>query len=504
MVTPPHRRERGPWLVIVLAPIVVLAVFAALVAGTHLFPSRPVPAGSTVPPDARMGAAVAYDDGSGQMVLFGGQSRSSAPVDETWTWDGRSWTEARLATRPAPRTGALMAYDPSRKVVLMFGGTGKGAAARSAPVQLNDTWTWNGSKWTQQHPAHSPSLGGGGWPSTMGSDSSSGSILLFGFVMSSSGSINENVAETWSWNGSDWTKLAAATAPQTPATMFSDGHHAFLIAQPFWPVNGRAVNQVWRWDGGAWTLLTLQTDLPATAGVGSIAFDSQRRMLVMLNGDTWTWDGSTWWRQHPAAHPTTIGYMVYFAALREVVAWGDQYGPSDNAMWKWDGTTWSLLQPGTVMTPTPSPAEGKGIVEAGPMSPDAAAALIRKTVTTESPVLLPVWLPAGLEAEVWAGGDGFTVRYLSDQRDIEINWGIVVPNPPPAPPNAGGGPVHFRGVNAEYMVLDKTATYSSRWLIWNERGTMATFPTKSGQVPFFLSADGLTDQEFWQVANSLQ
>lgn len=503
-MTASQRRWRPPRLVVVLAPIVVIAVVAAFVIGTHLVPSRRAPAGSTLPPDARMGAAVAYDEARRQVVLFGGQSRSSSPLDETWTWDGQRWSEARAAARPAPRTGALTAYDAPRNVVVMFGGTGKGPSTRSAPVDLTDTWTWDGSRWTQQHPAHTPSLGGGGWPSTMASDPSSKSILLFGFVMSSSGSINENVAETWSWNGSDWTKLAAATGPQTPATMFSDGHHAFLIGQPFWPVNGRTVYQIWRWDGDAWTLMTFQRDLPATAGIGGIAFDQQHGALVLLNADTWTWDGSGWWRQHPATHPTTVGYMVYFAALHEVVSWGDQYGSPDNAMWKWDGTTWSLLQAGTVTPPTPSPTEGKGVVEAGPMSPVDATALIRKTVTTESPVLMPGWLPAGLEATVSAGADGFTVRYLSDQREIDINWGILVPNPPPAPPNAGGGPVQFRGVTAEYMVSDKTATYSSRWLMWNEPGKMATFPTKSGEVPFFLSADGLTDQEFWQVANSLQ
>lgn len=392
-----------------------------------------------------------------------------------------------------------MAYDASRKVVVMFGGTGKGAATRSAPVDLNDTWTWNGSKWIQQHPAHSPKLGAGGWESTMASDPSNARILLTGFVNDTAMNIT---GETWSWDGSDWINLGVGT-PSTPGRMFSDGRQVFLIAQPFWPVHGRWVYQTWRWDTSAWTLLNLERDLPATVGLGGIAFDWQHQALVMLNGDTWTWDRSSWWRQHPLTQPTGAGYLVYFAALHEVVAWGDQYGTPDNAMWRWDGTTWSVLQAATVRPPTPSPAPGREVVQSGPMTPDDAAALIRKTVTTESPVLLPAWLPAGLEATVSAGPDGFTLRYLSDQRDIDINWGIVVPSPPPAPPGAGGGPVQFRGVTAEYMVLDKTATYSSRWLMWSEPGVMATFPTKSGEVPFFLSADGLTDAEFWQLANSL-
>ena len=35
--------------------------------------------------------------------------------------------------------------------------------------------------------------------------------------------------------------------------------------------------------------------------------------------------------------------------------------------------------------------------------------------------------------------------------------------------------------------------------MWSEGGS-----PKSGGAPYFLSAVGLTDQEFWQVANSLK
>jgi hypothetical protein len=39
-----------------------------------------------------------------------------------------------------------MAYDAAAGTVVMFGGDGLNGA-------LNDTWTWNGSDWTQQTPA---------------------------------------------------------------------------------------------------------------------------------------------------------------------------------------------------------------------------------------------------------------------------------------------------------------------------------------------------------------
>jgi hypothetical protein len=40
--------------------------------------------------------------------------------------------------------------------------------------------------------------------------------------------------------------------------------------------------------------------------------------------------------------------------------------------------------------------------------------------------------------------------------------------------------------------------------MWNEPGTTAEQVMKVPGVPYFLSADGLTDAEFWQMANSLR
>jgi hypothetical protein len=40
--------------------------------------------------------------------------------------------------------------------------------------------------------------------------------------------------------------------------------------------------------------------------------------------------------------------------------------------------------------------------------------------------------------------------------------------------------------------------------MWNEPGTIANSPSKASGVPYFLSTEGITDAEFWQVAQSLR
>src|SRR5260370_28267636 len=66
----------------------------------------------------------------------------------------------------------------------------------------------------------------------------------------------------------------------------------------------------------------------------------------------------------------------------------------------------------------------------------------------------------------------------------------------PAPASHGRRTAQqFRGVTATYQV-DSAAPAASRWLFWNEPG--------SGQpIAYSLLADGLSESDFWQVANSI-
>jgi hypothetical protein len=109
-----------------------------------------------------------------------------------------------------------------------------------------------------------------------------------------------------------------------------------------------------------------------------------------------------------------------------------------------------------------------------------------------------------VEASVTAAADNFTVEYRTSQRDKSIYFGIVVANPPPGTKQTVTKAVTFRGVTAQYQVYDPASPLSQRWLMWNEPGTMAQPMTKAPGVPYFLSTDGLTDQEFWVLANSLK
>jgi hypothetical protein len=64
---------------------------------------------------------MAYDDATGTVVLFGGETAAGTYLNDTWTWDGTTWTEQFPAVRPSARVTA-MTYDSLTQTVVLFGG----------------------------------------------------------------------------------------------------------------------------------------------------------------------------------------------------------------------------------------------------------------------------------------------------------------------------------------------------------------------------------------------
>jgi hypothetical protein len=128
------------------------------------------------------------------------------------------------------------------------------------------------------------------------------------------------------------------------------------------------------------------------------------------------------------------------------------------------------------------------------MNPDQARAAVAAAVGPRPPVLLPDAVGSDWRAAVTAAPDAFSVQYsYSDEtglRTVVVSAGQPIPT---APGGAARTAPRFRGdPRSVYQVDDPPDPRSHRVLLWQERG-----------VSYELSATGLTDAEFWQVANSL-
>jgi hypothetical protein len=67
-------------------------------------------------------------------MLFGG-SAATGYLADTWTWDGTTWTKQHPAVHPPGRYETSMAYDAATGTVVLFSGC-------RPPGYLADTWTW--------------------------------------------------------------------------------------------------------------------------------------------------------------------------------------------------------------------------------------------------------------------------------------------------------------------------------------------------------------------------
>jgi hypothetical protein len=164
---------------------------------TELFPATMPDGGRTdyVP------GFITYDRGNGNVVMYGGQDVSGGAL-ETWIWDGTDWTEVFPSAQPpvADVWDSNLMYDEAHGYVLLStcAATGTGAGL------FNETWTWDGTTWTQQAPVDSPPARSG---HAMFYHIAGGTaILTQGLGVPGGG--NQNFADTWAWDGTNWIDLS--------------------------------------------------------------------------------------------------------------------------------------------------------------------------------------------------------------------------------------------------------------------------------------------------------
>lgn len=197
------------------------------------------------------------------MILFGGTDSSYAPLlamfDETWRWNGQSWSQLHPAHAPSARYGPAMASTGSS--ILLFGG-------RDPVGLVDDTWTFDGVDWTQLQPVHAPSPRTG---AALAWDASRQRAVLFGGTGQGAG-----FDDTWEWDGQDWTAFATLALPQAGECGIAATPTGILLAADY----------LWQWTGSDWVNVG---DLPVWAYASELAWDGARQRLVFapIRGDVY-------------------------------------------------------------------------------------------------------------------------------------------------------------------------------------------------------------------------
>ena len=155
---------------------------------------------------------------------------------------------------------------------------------------------------------------------------------------------------------------------------------------------------------------------------------------------------------------------------------------------------------------------GEGLVVSAPQTraglgyeglmPSQAARVIRMSVTGAYPLLAPTGIPDDWTAAVDADANAFSVTYTDPSGAKIVTLAIALAGPPLPSDESSRAAPNFHGDAASlYQVAVAANPRSERWLMWTEAGSWSS-PGSSG-VPYVLGASGLTDMEFWRLANSL-
>ncbi len=324
-----------------------------------------------VAPSGRSYPPLVYDDAMNALLLFSGQDYTgSAPLTDTWIWNGSTWTRLHPAHQPGPRTDAAIAYDPTTQQIVLYGGL---STAGNTPT-LSDTWTWNGSDWTQQHPASSPPAR---LFSSLAYDDGSGQLVLFGGEAPGMNSRGTALNDTWIWTGSNWQQQHPATVPPARAKAslaYDDGSGQLVLFGGDADTSGVvALNDTWIWTGSNWQQQQPRTS-PATSATlqgQAVTFDSPgmvynpttgKLMLTLIgqgaNNDgaqtdywtqaDWTWTGNNWIEENatgPAVQSSQIFYDEHLHTVFELTTFLPRTSVTiENKLWKWTGQTWIVVE----------------------------------------------------------------------------------------------------------------------------------------------------------------
>jgi hypothetical protein len=179
----------------------------------------------TCDPGARGLLAMA---GNGSTVVLYGGIGPSGPLDDTWVYDGTTWTNPCGTARgvdcgPGPLMGASMAWDGTQFV--LFGGA---QPVPGTPAPVDDTWMFDGTTWTKACGAS-----GGGAPCgpparelAAFSHAPNDDPARQGALLAEGGNLFDDVTQSiqrdaWLWQAGAWT--AVTTPWDGPPVTWSSG-----------------------------------------------------------------------------------------------------------------------------------------------------------------------------------------------------------------------------------------------------------------------------------------
>jgi hypothetical protein len=133
---------------------------------------------------------MAYDPRTLRTILFGGHDwqRTAGAFDDTWSWDGATWTQLAPTTSPPGMSGHRLVFDHNLGGVVLLGNAG-------GQAQL---WQWTGTDWLQLKTTTTPTYT---WMLAAAFDEARRRLVVY------------SSPDTWEFDGVDWQRRLTSGGP---------------------------------------------------------------------------------------------------------------------------------------------------------------------------------------------------------------------------------------------------------------------------------------------------
>lgn len=291
----------------------------------------------TASPPPRMAASLVFDVARSKAVLFGGGggANGSSYLNDTWTYDGTTWSPVSIASPPETRAFASMAYDSTQHRTILFGGADCPGANCTTLIHLNDTWSFDGTTWTKLSPTASPQTRA---YAAMTYDSARQRVVLFGGLIDDPVNGTGLDSDVWEFDGTTWTFRGdqGPDVRKNAALVYDSARQkTVLFGGQALGANNVAyyAKDTWEWDGNGWTRINTATS-PSGREAPAAVYDVNRQRVVLFGGftnngntpinDTWEYDGTDWTKVATSSSPTLriVAPMGYDSKRLRTVLFG--------------------------------------------------------------------------------------------------------------------------------------------------------------------------------------
>lgn len=233
-------------------------------------------------PPGRDWYATAYDAARGRLVVFGGRDAAGNDLGDLWEWDGSTWQSFSPSPAPSPRRWASMTFDPATNTCILFGGRDNLNA-----LYLNDTWAWNGATWTQLNPSTAPTPRG---RQVSVYDSRRGRIVMFGGRAAAA--LGDTwVFQAGNWTQIPTTTIPGSTGIYAFGLTYDPVRDRVVLFGG--TTTGGTLPNTWEFDGTDWTNRGSTTGLASRTGC-ALAFVPVLGKSYVFGGFQTAQLGDTW------------------------------------------------------------------------------------------------------------------------------------------------------------------------------------------------------------------